>query len=112
MFAAQQLELIVEKADVEAGVVNHQLGVAHESLEVGRHIGELRLVGEKLLGDAVHRHRFGINTPPRVEVDVKMATGEVSIDELHTANFNHPIAVTPIQPGSLGVEHNLSHDLS
>ena len=69
-------------------------------------------VGKKLLGDAVHRHRFGINTPPRVEVDVKMATGEVSIDELHTANFNHPIAVTPIQPGSLGVEHNLSHDLS
>jgi hypothetical protein len=49
----QQAELVVEKADVEGGVVDHQIGAAHELDEAFGDFGELRLVGQEIVRQAV-----------------------------------------------------------
>ena len=44
---AEPAQFVVEEADVEGGVVDHQLGAVDEGEEFLDDLGELRLVGEE-----------------------------------------------------------------
>ena len=106
------IEFVIEEADVEARVVDHQLGVAHEALEIGGHVGEARLVGQELVGDAMNGDGAGVDLALRVDIDVVVAAGELAVGELDAADLDHPVAVAPFEAGGFGIEHDLAHQPS
>ncbi len=73
----QQAQFVVEKADVEGGVVNYQFGATNELHEVGGDLGELRLVGNEFIGQAVNRGGAGGDVTFRVDPGVKALPGEL-----------------------------------
>ena len=70
---ADAVEFVVEEADVEAGVVDDDLGAGHELQQLVGDRREQRLVGQELVGQAVHPHRVRVAGALRVEVEVQVA---------------------------------------
>ena len=51
----QTAELVIEEAEVEAGIVRDQRAIAEEFEQILDLVGESGLVGEEAVGQAVHR---------------------------------------------------------
>jgi hypothetical protein len=79
--------------------------------ELVGHVLEERLVGEKVEGDAVHRHRAGVDVPLGVHIDVVVAAGELAVDDLDAGDFDQPVAGLPVEAGGFGIQNDLSHAL-
>lgn len=58
---AEPLELRIDEADVEGGVVGDPTGIAEEIDDFLGDIGEGRLVLQELVGDTVDGQRFRVN---------------------------------------------------
>src|SRR5690606_4347186 len=74
-----------------------------------RYVGEARLVGQELVGDAVHFDGCRVDLAPRVQVAVKRVAREPAIHQLHTANFNDAMALGRFEARRFRVEHDLAH---
>ena len=101
----QQPQLIVEKTDVEGGVVDHQFGAANELDEVGDDLDELRLVGEKFVGQAVNLDRSLGNLAAGIDVGVETLPCQLASAQFDAADFDDAVAGAEIQPGCFGVEY-------
>ena len=106
---AQAVEFGVDEADVEAGVVNHDLGARHEGQQLLGHCREERLVGQEVVGDAVHAHRVRVAGALRVDVVVQAAAGVAPVDHLDAADLDDAVALGGVQAGRFGVQEDLSH---
>ncbi len=82
-------ELHVDEAHVEGRVVDDQLGTFDELEEAVGDLGEARLVGDVIIGDAVDRDGALVDLPIRVEVDMEMPPGQAPADDL-----DPPISMT------------------
>ena len=89
----EQGELVVDEADIERRVVNHQLRVADDLEKLVGDITEARLVSEKLVGDPVNRHCALIDLAIRLQIDMEMPPGKTPADHLDAANFNHSVTI-------------------
>jgi hypothetical protein len=108
MPSLEQAELVVEEADVEGGVVDHQFGAADELDEVAGDLGELRLVGKEVVGQAVDA--LGIrHLAARVEVGMEALAGELPTHQFDAADFDDAIAGAEIQAGGFGIEDDFPH---
>ena len=105
-----RLQLGVQEADVERRVVDDDLGAARgtraSSSATAR---EQRLVGEELVGQAVHLERVVAVGALRVHVEVHVAAGEPPVDHLDAADLDDAVARLGRQAGGFGVEEDLSH---
>ena len=90
---ARPRQLGIEKADVEAGVVGDQRGIADELEELLGDILEQRLVLQELGGEAVHVHRVAMDVALGFEVAVELAAGGDAVDDLDAADLDQPVAV-------------------
>ena len=100
---------MIEKAHVERRIVNNQLGATHEIQKVLAHIGKARLVRKILVGDPVNLDRALVYFPVRLQVLVIMRTRQAPVDDLDTADFDDPMALTGLQTGGFRIQHYLSH---
>ena len=113
---AEPGELAVQERDVEGRVVDHQLGrrravpaLVQEREKILDHLGEPRLLAEEGSGQAVHQLRIGRHVALGVEVAVEEAAGRQVVDQLDRADLDQPVAVARLEPGGLGVDHDLAH---
>ena len=71
----QRGEFGVEKAHVEASVVDDQLGAIDKRQKLLDHVGEQRLVEQKLILDTGDLPRAFVHRPTGVEVGLVVASG-------------------------------------
>ena len=69
------LQLVVDELDVEIGVVNDQLGPAHEFYELGGDVGEAGLSREEIVLDAVHLQGAYVDGAFRIDVTMEAVLG-------------------------------------
>src|SRR5437867_5878139 len=86
-----EIELVVEKCDVERRVVNDPFGAARKLDEFGGDIDETRLAAQILARHAVHFRRREIDVALRVEAVMAMPSGEPAIEELHGGDLDDPV---------------------
>src|SRR5690606_32144669 len=104
-----QAQLVVQEADVESGVVDDEFRAIDESEELVHDLGEARLVGQEFQGQAGDFLRTLLERAVRVEVLVVGPPRGPPFDELHAADFHHPVATFPAQAGGFGIEDHLPH---
>ena len=110
MLARQARDLGVQEADIEGGVVDHELGARHEVHELRGDLGEARLAREALAAEAVHRERARVDVAVGVQVAVEMPAGELAVDDLDAADLDDAVPVGEFEARGLGVEDDLAHD--
>ena len=108
---AQPANLVIEKADIEGGVVNNELGPVDEGQKLLGNLGERRLVRQDLVAYAVYRKSRRIALPVRAQVLMEMPATQSPIDQLDATDFDDAMALLWLESGGLGVENDLSHTL-
>src|SRR5690606_26242773 len=86
--AAQARELGIEEAQVEGGVVDDQFGAVDESEELLGHVGEFRLAGEELAGQAGDLLRARLEIAFRIQVALPGAPRGPALDQLDAADLD------------------------
>ena len=105
-------EFRVEEPHVEVRIVDDQRRVADEGQEIVGDGGEHRLVGEKIVGQPMHRERLLRHRAFRIDVELPLAVRPVAddvVDQLDTADLDDPVALIGAQPGGLGIQDDLTH---
>src|SRR5690606_5171892 len=111
MPGVEALELVLEEAHVEGGVVDHQLGAVDEGQELVGDLAELRLVGQEFQGQPGDLLRPGLELAVGIEVAVEGASGGPALDQLDAADLHHAVALAPFQACGFGVEDDVAHGL-
>ena len=104
-----QTELVFDEADIELGVMNDQLGAVEKLEQLVSDLGKPRLMLQIRYRDAVHAFGAFVDGALRIEEAVILATGETTIDEFDTPDFDDAMALGGGQAGGFGVEHDLAH---
>ncbi len=107
--AADALQFGVQKAHVEFGIVNDELGVANKREEFVRHLLEERLAGQEFAREAVHLVGRLRHVALRIDVAVEDLPGRDAIVELDAADLDETMPVGRIESGRLGIEDDLPH---
>ena len=105
------VELGVDEADIERGVVNYQRRIGDEFEKVLHHLGEQRLVGEEFAGKSVHRERFRRHVAFGVDMAVEGLARRHAIENLDAADLNQSIPAQRVEAGGFGVENYFAHEL-
>ena len=103
------VKLGVDEGDVEGGVVNHQRRVADEFEKLFHHMGEQRLAGKELGGQAVHGESLGRHFALRIEMTVKRLSGRHAIEDFHATDLDQPVAPQRVEAGGFGIENDFAH---
>ena len=105
-----QLQLLVQKTSIEGCIVNDDLiGPLYECQELAGNFSKYGLVDQKFGRDAVHRLSTSVNGALRVDVQVQVPAGGLTIDKFHAANFNDAMPLGDFQSSGFGVENDLAH---
>ena len=99
----------VQEADVERGIVYHQLGTAHEIEEFRGYLRKQGLVGEEFTGDAMHFDGALVNVALGIDIAVEVVPGQAPVHQFDTADFNDPVALVDLQAGRFRIQYNQSH---
>ena len=79
-FGHQQAELVIQKADVKGGIMDNEFSPFDKAQEIAGNVLKMRLVGQKLLTEAMDFNRACVNLSLGVEIDVKMISAEFPIE--------------------------------
>ena len=109
--ALDPVELGIDEADVERGVVDHQRRVTDELQKFVDDFVEQRFRCQKFARQAVHRKGFGGHVPFWVDVDVKALPRRHAVENLDAADFHQAVAAKGIKAGRFGVEDDFAHVL-
>src|SRR5690606_14718347 len=77
--------------------------------ELVGHVLEARLVGDELVGDAVHRDGALVDLAIRVEVDVEVAPGQAPSFQLDAADLDDAVAIGHRHAGGFGIQYDTTH---
>ena len=103
------LELGIEKAEIEHRVVRDQRRLAEEFDQLLHLVREQRFVLEEVDAEPVHLEGGLRHVAFRIEIAMERLAGWKAVDQLDTADLDHPIALQRIEAGGFGVEHDLAH---
>ncbi len=104
----QPVELGIEEAEIEIGVVHHQHRVFEESEKLVGPLGETRLVAQEVQRQAVHLIGLIGHIALRVQMAVPASSCRDAVDQLDAADLDNSMPVERIEPGGLGVENDLA----
>ena len=102
-------EFMLEKAQIEWRIVDDELGAFDIAQKGIGDFGKTRLVGEKGVGDAMHRRRTGIDLAIRLDVLMKVIAREPTVDQLDTADLDDPMPLLGIETRGFGIQDDLTH---
>src|SRR5215471_12293671 len=106
---AAAIKLGVEKADVEARVVDDERRIADEGEQVVGDLGEQRLVGEELGRQPVYRESLGRHVALRIEIAMEGLTRRDPVEQLDATDLDQAVAAERVETGGLGIEHDFPH---
>jgi len=103
------LELGVEEAQIERGVVRHQRRSADKGEELVGNFGKQRLVFQKVGGETVNLERRRRHLALGIDVTMEALAGGNLVVELDAADLDQPVALIGIESRRLGVQHDFPH---
>ena len=104
------LQFGIEEAHVEGGVVGDQLGAGEELQELVRDLGEQRLVGQEIVGNAVHVEGGRVDLAAgRTDEGVIVLAGRNVVPQFHPADLDDPLDIR-IEAGGFGIEDDFAHE--
>ena len=106
---AAALQFGIDELDVEAGIVDHQRGIAQELQEFFDHMREDGLVGQEVAGQAVDAGGLDRHIAFGVQVELQRAAGGKMIQQLDAADFHDPVALARLEARRFRVEDDLTH---
>src|SRR5262249_35797165 len=86
--------------------------IADELQKVFGDLGEARLVLEEVDREPMDREGFLGNVALGIDIAVEGRAGRNAIEQLDAADLDQPMALVGVEPGGLGIEHDLAHQLS
>jgi hypothetical protein len=84
---------VIQESHIERRVVDNHLGIADKRQQVVRDLREIRLVGEKLIADAVHGARALVDFAARINILVEVILGDAAVHNFNAADFNNAMAL-------------------
>ncbi len=103
------LELGIEEAHIEGGVVDHQRRVTQKGQQIVGDFMEARLVPQHLQRDAMHPESLFRNVALGVDVMMEdLASGD-AVEQLDAADLDQPVPLIRVKAGRFGIEHDLAH---
>ena len=96
---------------IERSVVDDERGIVEKAEEVVSDLGKCRLVAQEFGREAMDRERLGRHGALGIDVAVKGVAGREAVVELDATDLDQAIALIRIEPGGLGVEHDLAHQI-
>ena len=110
MTEVQTRKFRIHHANIECGVVNHQLCTGNKFTKLVSHLSKHGRTGlyQPLVGNAVNFLCFCINIALRVDVLMVVTPGQLALNDLHAADFNDAVSLT--NTGCFSIQHHLSHD--
>ena len=104
-----RVELAIYKAHIEAGIMRHNRCIADKFEKCISDFGKQRLLGEKLVFQAMddgslHRH-FAL----RIKISLPGAPCRHMVHQLHAADFNDTVAEERVEAGGFCVEDDFAH---
>src|SRR5438067_4847078 len=107
--AAAPLELEIQEAEVERGIVRDERRIADEFEQLLGFLRKARLIGEEDGGEAVHHLGIARHVTLRIEIGMKVPAGLDPVEHLDAADLDHAVAAERIQTCGLGVEDDFPH---
>ena len=106
---AEPLELGIDEAHVEAGIVGDEAGAVDEGDELVDNLGKSRLADELGVADPMNGQRIRVNrTALRIDVDMEGAAGGKAVVEFDAADFDHAV-LARIKTGRFRIENYFAH---
>ena len=105
----QRSKLMVQEAEVEAGVMRDERRIADELEQFLDLVGEARLVGQEDIGKAVNRFRLARHRPIGIEIAMEVAPGLDPAHHFDAADLDHAVAARGGQSRGLRVENDFAH---
>ena len=89
--------------------MNNDLGITHKLAQGISDVRKLRLIAQEFCRQTVYCQRTGIGITFRIDVVVKVISGQPAVHHFDTADLNDAVAASRVQSGRLSVKNNLSH---
>ncbi|MGY3354383.1 putative amino acid dehydrogenase [Bradyrhizobium sp. GM0.4] len=109
--ALDPVELGIDEADVERGIVDHQRRVADELQKIVDDLVKQLLRRQEFGRQPVHRKGFCRHVPFGIDVDVETLPRRHAIEHLDAADFDQAISPQRVKAGGFCVENDFAHDL-
>src|ERR1700756_4891446 len=91
-WAPCSLQLGINEADVEGGIVNHQRRIADKSDELLNRLGKQRLGREKFTGETGHGKGLRRHIALGIEIAMEGLARRHAVEDLDTADLHEAIA--------------------
>jgi hypothetical protein len=105
----QALELGIEEAHVELGVMDHQRRIADELDQFVGDLGKARLVAEKLGRQTMDGNSVGRHVAFRIDVTLVRAPGRDVIEQFQAGDLDDAVTAGRIETRRFRIEHDLTH---
>ena len=103
------LQLVVEKAEIEASVMCNQRTVAQKFKQLVRLFPEGWLVGQKPVGQAMDLLGSRGHGALRIEICVEVLARHDSADHFDAAYFDHTVPGCGVEASRFGIKYNFTH---
>jgi hypothetical protein len=107
--AAQPRQLGIDEGKVELGVMDDQPVIADERRQLVDDRRERLLGFQELGGEPVHQQRLRRHVALWIDVAVKAPSGGHVVHQFETGDLDDAVSVVRVEPGGLGVDHDLAH---
>jgi len=104
-----QGKFIIQKADVKRGVMNDQLRAFDEVKKLISNFCKAGLAHQKLVGNAVNANCALVTLTIRLQIHVKMPTGQTAAHQLDATDLDYPVAIGNRHTGGFSIEYNTTH---
>jgi hypothetical protein len=101
---------VIEKANIERRIVDHQFATIDEAQKFLGYLGEFGLVLQEFQADAMYLLRTGIDLTLWIEIAVIMITGEPTIDHFHRSDFDNAMTQRRAQASGFSIQNDLAHE--
>lgn len=108
--SAAALELVVEEAEIETGIMRYQRRILDEVEELLGFLRKARLIRQEQVGKPVYFLRLERHVAFGIEIGVEMPASLDAIKNFDAADLNHPVAACRIQARGLSVENDFPHN--
>ena len=105
----QHRQLGVQKADVETGVVDHQLCSLDKRQKLINHVDKQRLVEQKFVSNTSYRSRALIDGAARVKIRLVFAPGDLTLNQFNAGDLDQTMALADFQTRCLRIQYHLPH---
>src|SRR5690606_22559515 len=106
-------EFRIQKLHVKRGIMNIDFSAFQILENARRFVFKAVELRQKLRGQPVNFQRAARTVAVRIEINMKIIAGELTVDEFDASQFNHPVAFSRVKARGFGIKnyYSISHNL-